>query len=1561
MTHPLGRLASRFTGRLLGDPARRGLAAIAARASRLLAAARPAVPSAATAAPRGPRRATAWGTAGLLAAFGAAPLSAMAQGPGMPGPGMPGPGMSGPGMSGPGFAGPAAPYPAETRYVGPGGTRPQPGGESPFVVRGRTGLNAGDGLGYQDGYQSFGAFVPYLWGGDSVLFADLSGFASYESNGGGGANLGLGARRYFAGINRVFGANAFFDIDGGQPDDTTFTRLGFGAESLGESVSVRVNGYVPLKNSEDVFDGFTGTPAFFVGNNIALAASTVTRLQYGGVDAEVGGPLPYLGRYGFSGFLGGYLLGSEGVDTTVGYQMRLDSHVNNDLNVGMRLTSDPDFDTNVWLTATLSTPRGSLYDFFRHGWFRQETVFEKLDSRVVRHDRAFTRVVRDDRDVLLTDPDDGNPILVTHVDPLGAAGGNGTVEAPFFSFNQFVNDPETDILRVVADTGGEATLLTNGPITLFDDQRLLSSAVSHLVFSQQGTFTLPGATPGAALPRLLNVSATPSSVIVLNEFTNQPEPPEGIHEVSGFTIDGTGGVNGLTGVTALHDGITSQGGVRGFDINRNVFEGVRSGVVLTHLDTTDGTQRFPAFDGVFLGNTLTGVGAGSVSGFDVTAVNGSDLNLLVSGNAATAFVGEDVDGDGLLGPGEDLNGDGLLTPGNGFRIAATGGAAVSATVTGNTATGNGSALTVEANTGGTVALGSAGNAFTGNLSTLGGTRLLADGGTIAAGFNADTLGENAGPQLIGSVANGGQLNLAVDGSNLDRTTVGGTGLAVVTDTDAANLVAVRVTDSSFVGRGLAAPPAPPVGPGVDVRVNGGVLDLAVGGADPLDGNTFDANAGAGLAVRLDGAAFATLDVRNNLVQNTQDDEPGVQFGTTPFNGDGIFVQLDGTSVLTDSVIDANVVGDPVAGTGNDGDGIQVTARGSSTVSDLTIGNTAPPAGDGNVLVANDFGILIRREGDATVDGLVIQDNVFRDNRLAGVSVTAAGTQSDVLDFTLQDSSITGNAGDGLNVQVEVDARVRANVRNNVIAANGGDGISLTEISGTGDFAAIEGTIADNLIRDNGERGIDAVARTFNAAATPTGTPLPVDPFSVERNEIRDNGLQGVFLRGTGGADFSDNLITGNNLDGDVSAETGLRGDGGGIDIESGEPSTGRTYSALTFTGDRVVGNFGDGVELLYNGPASTGILRGFSSAVFTDVTVLNNTNRGFDLLGRGGFLGELTVDRSVVSGNGGAGIYTVVTSDTTEGQFDAAPVPTGLSVAAFGDPTHGFGAGGAINLTQHLSLTVTDSDVVGNGNTARFNGANGLVIRVGTSGGGGSQFDTGGFAGLSGFGVNVFEQNLDGVDAGNRGGVDAVVTGNRFAGNFANDVLFESFTSTVDPPAAAFADDTGITNYFSDPKARLDLAFENNVLDIVVGPLDTADAIGAFYANADGAVKSRPGDDDPPGQFPNNTPDTRRRNAQRQDIPPGTTLVNGEGQTFSNPNFIFPLVGFGPSTFRVNDGSLFALGGDAVNFTADGTAVSNTLLFAGGIFFDGNTPGENFVAGNLAFFGFDFVTPQPTP
>ncbi len=197
-----------------------------------------------------------------------------------------------------------------------------------------------------------------------------------------------------------------------------------------------------------------------------------------------------------------------------------------------------------------------------------------------------------------------------------------------------------------------------------------------------------------------------------------------------------------------------------------------------------------------------------------------------------------------------------------------------------------------------------------------------------------------------------------------------------------------------------------------------------------------------------------------------------------------------------------------------------------------------------------------------------------------------------------------------------------------------------------------------------------------------------------------------------------------------------------------------------------------------------------------------------------------------------------------------------------------------------LQITMRDNQILGNGVNVDQTPAgaavepiraSGLVLRVGTSGGGYSIFDTGGFATVAhasspdtGYPVTVldtlgvFEEDLNHnglLDANedlngngqldtseqdrnnngvfepsedlNSNGIQDVVglvnagvlmemTNNTFAGNFGDDIFIHSFRSTVDPATSA---GTWSTTQFiptapngnnGDPLARLDLIYGNN-------------------------------------------------------------------------------------------------------------------------------------------------------
>src|SRR5262249_39646784 len=75
-----------------------------------------------------------------------------------------------------------------------------------------------------------------------------------------GANLGAGYRYFFPEINRIFGANAYFDnTDTGH---SHFNQVGFGMESFGRYLDFRANGYAPVGERRHLVDDFFINPQF---------------------------------------------------------------------------------------------------------------------------------------------------------------------------------------------------------------------------------------------------------------------------------------------------------------------------------------------------------------------------------------------------------------------------------------------------------------------------------------------------------------------------------------------------------------------------------------------------------------------------------------------------------------------------------------------------------------------------------------------------------------------------------------------------------------------------------------------------------------------------------------------------------------------------------------------------------------------------------------------------------------------------------------------------------------------------------------------------------------------------------------------------------------------------------------------------------------------------------------------------------------------------------------------------------------------------------------------------
>ena len=508
----------------------------------------------------------------------------------------------------------------------------------PFGQRWRASTQVGDGMGWTDGNTFISGFMPFhLNPYKDLVFVNVRGFAAHNELGDGvGGNIGIGYRRVLDGTNVILGISAWGDADLAYQND--YYLVGLSGEVITPIGEARVNGYFsPGGNDSNLIGGgFTGTP-YFQNNFILINQRTITEHQYEGFDAEFGGPMPYIGRYGFNLYVGGYMLKTDGQDPIGGVKLRGEANVHEDLQLGFEFRRDDNFGNNIWANMSFQFPR-SWREWWRKPFFRQRNTIEHLARPVERQWRAQveTRVVN--RKAPLINPLDGQPIYVIHVNPNGP-GGNGTFENPYNASN-FQNTSVADIIRVLPGNFSQP-----GTLALFNNQRLLAANHRHRVIATQGVFTLPSQVAGSN-PVLFN-SGGGNVVQLANN-----------NEVSGFDINGNGTGIGIVG-----------GGIIDFNINRTNITNATNGIEITNFGSSGLAPPFgqanQIVDVTTSGNLQNGValamnsggtgtvmidrlnsGGNAANGLSVMSNNASTVNLTLTNSALG-------DGNGLSGNGAD--------------------------------------------------------------------------------------------------------------------------------------------------------------------------------------------------------------------------------------------------------------------------------------------------------------------------------------------------------------------------------------------------------------------------------------------------------------------------------------------------------------------------------------------------------------------------------------------------------------------------------------------------------------------------------------------------------------------------------------------------------------------------------------------------------------------------------------------------------------------------------------------------------------------------------------------
>ena len=484
------------------------------------------------------------------------------------------------------------------------------------------------------------------------------------------------------------------------------------------------------------------------------------------------------------------------------------------------------------------------------------------------------------------------------------------------------------------------------------------------------------------------------------------------------------------------------------------------------------------------------------------------------------------------------------------------------------------------------------------------------------------------------------------------------------------------------------------------------------------------------------------DASNNTIGGTA----GGARNVISSNGfDGILISRGSQNLVQGNYVGIDESGTMSSPNVNDGVGLDIS-------SDNTIGGTTP--GAGNVISANhnhgvDFfggnsnvvqgnfigtdwtgtqpltnlgnGVLLDGASNDTIGGTTAgAGNIIGRNNLNGIFIldgsTANLVQGNSIGTDVSGTQILSNSGDGVNINGASDNTIggTAASAHNIIAANGGDGVRITNFS-TGNL--VQGNYIGTDI--SGTQHLANLGNGVEITNLSSGN-LIGGTTGGARNLISGNDGVGVLLAfgsGTG------NLVQGNYIGTDASGTQPLGNLQGGVSIGSGA-SNNTIGGMISSAHNLIAGNFGDGISITGTGRGPNtvdNLVQGnYIGTDFSGTQSLGNLRNGVLILNAPNNLigGTATGAGNVISGNAGDGISLTGAGskgDLIEGDFigtnsqGTGPLSNGQSngqdgVAVFdaSDDTVGGTVQGARNVISGnhgngISFTNTPaSDVVGN-------------------------------------------------------------------------------------------------------------------------------------------------------------------------------------------------------------------------------------------------------------------------
>lgn len=486
---------------------------------------------------------------------------------------------------------------------------------------------SGDGVGYRNGYTQIGATTPFWLNEDSVLAANGRLMITDTQQIGG--NVGAFLRYLDPTMERIFGVNGYWDIDQSVYDNH-YQQVGLGIETLGQWWDFRANGYF-VTNDDKNFIG-----AFGIGNDLTYWQHRVGFLGVGqyenaisGGDWEFGVPLTPVTPW-LRGYAGMYYYDAK-ANTPIGFRGRIEGWVADDLQLGVQVTQDRQFGTNVNAQVNFQ-----FAGFRPTRWFPNFTTQDRMLIPVQRNWRVATGKFEQVDFVPAINPRTNQPYFIDWVDNSRILAGIGTYEHPF---NYLPNDaPLADLILVRA---GDTTALAplSGSIDLRDWQRLLGEGREHQfqAYARYGHITTPVQTYN--LPEFTNTGLYPfltSNGNIVTLASHNEVSAFNLINANGLAITNTlaGSVNFNTNYLNLRDNnggiilsdVTGGGQVSHVNALNNTLGGIAvdSGNAPLFLSFQDVTSSsIPA------GNQLVGIAARADDG----AITAEFNNVTTNGNS----------------------------------------------------------------------------------------------------------------------------------------------------------------------------------------------------------------------------------------------------------------------------------------------------------------------------------------------------------------------------------------------------------------------------------------------------------------------------------------------------------------------------------------------------------------------------------------------------------------------------------------------------------------------------------------------------------------------------------------------------------------------------------------------------------------------------------------------------------------------------------------------------------------------------------------------------------------